>query len=169
MIDELQCAVWKVTANRTKKNKSRQPLRSRSGSPNFRADQLAPPSLIAWSSGGSSSNRAKAWRSFSTTMSTPSSPRTSPESIASTEYAVDLTYERCDHENVIEQMGSGIPYWRMPVREFDGNRAWLGQLVLLGAAKNTMTTLIVRRVGWQNTCHTQRVRASAANGSSGAK
>lgn len=48
-----------------------------------------------------------------------------PESIASTEDAVDLTYERCDHENVIEQMGSGISCWRMPVREFDGNRAWL--------------------------------------------
>lgn len=48
-----------------------------------------------------------------------------PKSIASTEYGVDLTYERCDHENVIEQMGSGIPCWRMPVREFDGNCAWL--------------------------------------------
>jgi hypothetical protein len=43
----------------------------------------------------------------------------------STEEVVDLTYQRCDQENVIEQMGSGLSAWRMPVGEFDGNAAWL--------------------------------------------
>jgi hypothetical protein len=38
---------------------------------------------------------------------------------------IDATYQRCDQENVIEQMGSGVALWRMPVAEFDGNRAWL--------------------------------------------
>jgi hypothetical protein len=38
---------------------------------------------------------------------------------------VDLTYQRCDQENVIEQFGSGIAGWRMPVAEFHGNAAWL--------------------------------------------
>ena len=38
---------------------------------------------------------------------------------------IDATYERCDQENVIEQMGSGLAMWRMPVAEFDGNSAWL--------------------------------------------
>jgi hypothetical protein len=47
-----------------------------------------------------------------------------PASI-SAEEAVDMTYERCDQENVIEQMGSGLAAWRMPVAEFDGNSAWL--------------------------------------------
>jgi hypothetical protein len=37
----------------------------------------------------------------------------------------ELTYERCDQENVIEQLGSGLAAWRMPVAEFDGNSAWL--------------------------------------------
>jgi hypothetical protein len=43
----------------------------------------------------------------------------------STQDAIDLTYERCDQENVIEQLGSGLAAWRMPVAEFDGNSAWL--------------------------------------------
>ena len=43
----------------------------------------------------------------------------------STQDAVDLTYERCDQENVIAQLGSGLAAWRMPVAEFDGNSAWL--------------------------------------------
>jgi hypothetical protein len=43
----------------------------------------------------------------------------------STEQAMDLTYQRCDQENVIEQMGSGLAVWRMPVAEFEGNAAWL--------------------------------------------
>lgn len=43
----------------------------------------------------------------------------------STEEVVDMTYERCDQENLIEQMGSGLAAWRMPVAEFDGNSAWL--------------------------------------------
>jgi hypothetical protein len=30
-----------------------------------------------------------------------------------------------DQENVIEQLGSGLAAWRMPVAEFDGNSAWL--------------------------------------------
>jgi hypothetical protein len=38
---------------------------------------------------------------------------------------VDLTYQRCDQENVIEQFGEGIAGWRMPVAEFLGNSAWL--------------------------------------------
>ena len=38
---------------------------------------------------------------------------------------VDHTYQRCDQENLIEQMGSGLAAWRMPVAEFDGNSAWL--------------------------------------------
>ena len=43
----------------------------------------------------------------------------------SAEEVIDATYQRCDQENVIEQMGSGVALWRMPVAEFDGNRAWL--------------------------------------------
>jgi len=38
---------------------------------------------------------------------------------------IDATYQRCDQENVIEQMGSGLALWRMPVAELDGNSAWL--------------------------------------------
>jgi DDE family transposase len=38
---------------------------------------------------------------------------------------VDLAYQRCDQENVIEQFGAGIAGWRMPVAEFMGNWAWL--------------------------------------------
>lgn len=48
-----------------------------------------------------------------------------PVHLASTEQVIDLTYERCDQEKVIEQMGNGLPLWRMPVREFAGNCAWL--------------------------------------------
>ena len=43
----------------------------------------------------------------------------------SADEAIDMTYERCDQENLIEQMGSGLAAWRMPVAEFDGNSAWL--------------------------------------------
>jgi hypothetical protein len=43
----------------------------------------------------------------------------------SAEEVIDATYQRCDQENVIEQMGSGLALWRMPVAEFDGNSAWL--------------------------------------------
>jgi hypothetical protein len=43
----------------------------------------------------------------------------------STQNVVDLTYERCDQENIIQQLGAGIAAWRMPVAEFDGNSAWL--------------------------------------------
>ncbi len=46
-------------------------------------------------------------------------PSWSPEEV------IDSTYERCDQENVIEQMTSGVAVWRMPVAEFDGNSAWL--------------------------------------------
>ncbi len=38
---------------------------------------------------------------------------------------VDLAYQRCDQENVVEQFGTGIAGWRMPVAEFMGNWAWL--------------------------------------------
>lgn len=48
-----------------------------------------------------------------------------PRSRYPTERVVDLTYERCDQENVIEQMGSGLAVWRMPVAEYAGNAAWL--------------------------------------------
>ena len=41
------------------------------------------------------------------------------------EEVVDHTYQRCDQENLIEQMGSGLAAWRMPVAEFGGNSAWL--------------------------------------------
>lgn len=47
-----------------------------------------------------------------------------PESVSTNE-VVDQTYERCDQENLIEQMGSGLAAWRMPVAEFAGNCAWL--------------------------------------------
>lgn len=43
----------------------------------------------------------------------------------SAEDVLDETYRRCDQENVIEQLGSGIAMWRMPVAEFAGNAAWL--------------------------------------------
>jgi len=43
----------------------------------------------------------------------------------SAEEVIDATYQRCDQENVIEQMGSGVAVWRMPVAELDGNSAWL--------------------------------------------
>ncbi len=42
-----------------------------------------------------------------------------------TEAIIDETYLRCDQENLIQQMGSGLAAWRMPVAEFDGNEAWL--------------------------------------------
>jgi hypothetical protein len=38
---------------------------------------------------------------------------------------VDMSYQRCDQENIIEQFGHGIAGWRMPVAEFMGNSAWL--------------------------------------------
>jgi hypothetical protein len=50
---------------------------------------------------------------------------TSLPASVSTQQVVDLTYERCDQENVIEQLGSGLAAWRMPVAEFNGNSAWL--------------------------------------------
>lgn len=43
----------------------------------------------------------------------------------SAEDVIDATYERCDQENLIEQMGSGLAMWRMPVGQFAGNSAWL--------------------------------------------
>ena len=43
----------------------------------------------------------------------------------SAQQVVDETYQRCDQENVIAQMGSGLAAWRMPVGEFMGNCAWL--------------------------------------------
>ena len=43
----------------------------------------------------------------------------------STQEVIDQTYERCDQENIVEQMGSGLAAWRMPVAEFAGNCAWL--------------------------------------------
>lgn len=61
----------------------------------------------------------------------------------STQEAVDLTYQRCDQENVIEQLQHGIAGMRMPTGELLSNaafltcarlahnlKAWLAQLVL---------------------------------------
>lgn len=47
-----------------------------------------------------------------------------PLSVTASE-VIDLTYERCDQENLIEQMGSGLAAWRMPTAERDANAAWL--------------------------------------------
>ena len=41
------------------------------------------------------------------------------------EDVLDETYKRCDQENVIAGLGSGIAAWRMPVAEMRGNAAWL--------------------------------------------
>jgi hypothetical protein len=38
---------------------------------------------------------------------------------------IDETYQRCDQENMIQQLGEGLAAWRMPVAEFDGNSGWL--------------------------------------------
>jgi hypothetical protein len=38
---------------------------------------------------------------------------------------VALTYDRCDQENIIEQLKNDLPMWRMPVREAHGNAAWV--------------------------------------------
>ncbi len=41
------------------------------------------------------------------------------------EDVIDETYQRCDQETLIQQLGAGLVAWRMPVAEFDGNSAWL--------------------------------------------
>jgi hypothetical protein len=38
---------------------------------------------------------------------------------------IDETYKRCDQENLIAGLGSGIAAWRMPVAQMRGNAAWL--------------------------------------------
>lgn len=38
---------------------------------------------------------------------------------------IDATYQRCDQENIIAGLGTGIAAWRMPVAEMRGNAAWL--------------------------------------------
>jgi hypothetical protein len=43
----------------------------------------------------------------------------------SPEDVLDETYKRCDQENVIAGLESGIAAWRMPVAEMRGNAAWL--------------------------------------------
>ena len=43
----------------------------------------------------------------------------------SAEEVIDATYLRCDQENVIEQLGSGLAMWRMPVKQFIGNEVWM--------------------------------------------
>ncbi len=66
-----------------------------------------------------------------------------PASEYSAEDAMDLTYERCDQENLIEQLGNGVAGMRMPTGELNANAAflrcarlahnlksWLGQMVL---------------------------------------
>ena len=66
-----------------------------------------------------------------------------PAAEYSAEDAMDLTYERCDQENMIEQLGNGIAGMRMPTGDLRANAAflccarlahnlksWLGQLVL---------------------------------------
>jgi hypothetical protein len=46
-----------------------------------------------------------------------------PASVGHARDVVDLTYEQRDEESVIEQLGSGLAAWRMPVAEIDGNSA----------------------------------------------
>ena len=46
-------------------------------------------------------------------------------SVYSAEAVVELTYDRCDQENVIEQFKNGLAGWHTPVREFEGNAAHL--------------------------------------------
>lgn len=66
-----------------------------------------------------------------------------PAAEYSAEDAMDLTYERCDQENLIEQLGSGVAGMRMPTGDLKANAAflrcarlahnlksWLGQMVL---------------------------------------
>ena len=43
----------------------------------------------------------------------------------SSEEVIDETYKRCDQENIIAGLGTGIAAWRMPVAEKRGNEAWL--------------------------------------------
>ena len=43
----------------------------------------------------------------------------------SPEDVIDETYKRCNQENVIAGLESGISAWRMPVAEMRGNEAWL--------------------------------------------
>jgi len=43
----------------------------------------------------------------------------------STAEVVDLTYDRCDQENIIEQLKNGMAGWLAPVRESYGNAAFL--------------------------------------------
>jgi len=43
----------------------------------------------------------------------------------SPEEIIDQTYQRCDQENLIAGLGTGIAAWRMPVAEMRGNAAWL--------------------------------------------
>jgi hypothetical protein len=47
-----------------------------------------------------------------------------PKSWTTTD-VIDATYQRCDQEKVIGQLGSGIAAWRNPVAELAGNCAWL--------------------------------------------
>lgn len=48
-----------------------------------------------------------------------------PRARFSTARVVDETYDRCDQENLVAQMGSGLSVWRLPVGEAHGNAAWL--------------------------------------------
>lgn len=43
----------------------------------------------------------------------------------SPEEILDQTYQRCDQENLIAGLGTGIAAWRMPVAEMRGNAAWM--------------------------------------------
>jgi hypothetical protein len=43
----------------------------------------------------------------------------------SAEEIIDATYQRCDQENMIAQLGSGLAMWRMPVKQFLGNAVWM--------------------------------------------
>lgn len=47
-----------------------------------------------------------------------------PETVTASE-VVALTYQRCDQENIIEQLKNELVMWRMPVREAAGNAAWI--------------------------------------------
>lgn len=64
---------------------------------------------------------------------------------------IDVTYQRCDQENLIEQMGSGLAMWRMPVAEFHGNSAWLeiGRLAWNLAKWIAMLALAPEVIRWE--------------------
>lgn len=74
----------------------------------------------SWTSTRASPGSASCGMAFGIGTSSPNLPESwSPEEI------LDRTYQRCDQENLIAGLGTGIAAWRMPVAEMRGNAAWL--------------------------------------------